>query len=140
MLIKHIMTKEFETVAYDRTLDEALELMLSKNVNHIFVIEDGEPVAMLTTRKALIACYRTDVPVSEIPISGFSRGLEHRVGPNESVLMCTGKLRQSAADCLPVVDGMSVQGVITTDDVIKNLSNISEDMLTEDERRDEWTN
>lgn len=139
MLIKDIMTTEFETIPYDRTVDEAVEVMLSNRTDNVFVVEDGTPAAMLTTRKVLIACYKTDAPVSEIPISGFSRGIENRVGPNETALMCTGKLRQSTADCLPVVDGMSVEGVLTTNDVIQNLTNITENMLTEDQRRDEWT-
>lgn len=133
------MTEEFETVPYDQTLDKALGLMLNNRVDYIFAVDDGAPAAMLTTNKALIACYKTDAPVSEIPISGFSRGLGDRVGPNEAVLLCVGKLRKSTTDCLPVIDGMSVKGVVTTDDVINNLSNITEKMITEDGRRDEWT-
>jgi CBS domain-containing protein len=139
MLVKDIMTEEFETIPYDRTLDEALELMLGNRIDHVFVVEDSTPAAMITARKALIACYKTDAPVSEIPISGFSRGLETRVGPKESALICIGKLRRAKVDCLPVVEGISVEGVVTTDDVIDNLSNITEEMLREDDRRDEWT-
>lgn len=139
MLVSDIMTEEFETIPYDQTLDEAIELMLGNRVDHVFVIEDGTPAAMITNRKALIACYKTDAPVSNIPISGFSRGLETRVGPDESALLCMGKLRRAKVDCLPVVAGMSVEGVLTRDDVIDNLSNITEDMLEEDERRNHWT-
>lgn len=139
MLVKHIMTGEFETVSRGQTLDEAVELMLGNEVEHILVIEEGTPMVMITRRKALLACYRTDAPLSEIPVSGFSRGLETNIGPNETVLIAVGKLRQAKADCLPVVSGMSVEGVLTRDDVIENLSSITDNMTEEDERRDEWT-
>ena len=113
--------------------------MLGNEVEHILVIEEGTPMVMITRRKALLACYKTDAPLSEIPVSGFSRGLETNIGPNETVLIAVGKLRQAKADCLPVVSGMSVEGVLTRDDVIENLSSITDNMTEEDERRDEWT-
>lgn len=139
MLIKHLMTTDFETIPRDQTLDEAVKIMLSKKVDHLFIITDGEPTAMLTRRKALIACYKTDAPLSEIPVSGFSNGLKTRVGPNEAVLIAVGKLRQTNVNCLPVVSGMSVEGVVTKDDIIGNLSNITSAMMETDERKDEWT-
>lgn len=139
MLVKHIMTGEFETIPHDRTLDEAVELMLSNKVDHIFVVEDETPAAMLTRRKTLIACYKTDAPLSDIPISGFSRGLEARVRPDETVLISVGKLRQPKVNCLPVVNGMSVEGVVTKDDIIENISNITSDIIDDHERKDEWT-
>lgn len=139
MLVKDIMREEFETVPYDQTLDEALKVMLRSRADHVFAVEDGTPAVMITTRKALLACCKTDMPVSEIPISGFSRGLEMRVGPKENTLICIGKLRRAKVDCLPVVNGMSVEGVVTKDDVIDNLSDITEEMLSDDDRRDDWT-
>jgi CBS domain-containing protein len=139
MLVNSIMTGDFETIPRDRTLDEAVELMLSNSIDHVFVVEDGAPVAMVTRRKALIACYKTDEPLSDIPVSGFSRGLEARVGPNETVLIAVGKLRRVNVNCLPVVSGMSVEGVVTRDDIIENLSNITSDMMQREEKKDEWT-
>lgn len=139
MLVKHVMTEDVETVPRNRTLDEAVRLMLGNGVDHVFVVEDGEPAAMVTRRKALMACYKTDAPVSEIPISGFSRGLESRVGPSETVLIAVGKLQRTNLNCLPVVNGMSVEGVLTKDDVISNISSITSDMIEGDKRKDEWT-
>ncbi|WP_185191372.1 CBS domain-containing protein [Halobellus ruber] len=133
------MTEDVETVPRNRTLDEAVRLMLGNGVDHVFVVEDGEPAAMVTRRKALMACYKTDAPVSEIPISGFSRGLESRVGPNETVLIAVGKLQRANLNCLPVVNGMTVEGVLTKDDVISNISSITSDMIEGNKRKDEWT-
>jgi CBS domain-containing protein len=139
MLVKHIMNDNFETVPSHRTLDEAVELMLDNGIDHVFVVEEGTPVAMITRRKALIACYKTDAPLSEIPISGFSSGLGTRIRPGTTALIAVGKLRRAKVDCLPVVRGMSVDGVVTKDDIIENLSNITNDMVENDEQKDEWT-
>jgi CBS domain-containing protein len=139
MFVKQIMTGKFETIPRDQTLDEAVELMLSNKVDHIVVVEDGTPTAMITRRKALIACYKTDAPLSDIPISGFSRGLETTIGPNQTVLIAVGKFRRVKLNCLPVVSGMSVEGIVTKDDIIENLSNITTDMIEKNEREDEWT-
>jgi CBS domain-containing protein len=139
MLVKHIMSKDFETVPPDQTLDSAVESMLGNTVDHVFVVEDGTPAAMITRRKALIACYKTDAPLGDIPISGFSRGLETKIGQNETVLIAVGKLRRTKLNCLPVVSGMSVEGVLTKDDVIQSISNITEDMIEKEEQKDEWT-
>jgi CBS domain-containing protein len=139
MLVKEIMTGDFETIPRDQTLDQAVELMLSNKVDHIFTVEGETPTAMITRRKALTACYKTDAPLSDIPISGFSRGLETKVGPNETALIAVGKLRRANVNCLPVVSGMSVEGVATKDDIIENLSTITTDIIENDERKDEWT-
>lgn len=139
MLVKHIMTTDFETIPHDETLDEAVEVMLSHKVDHVFAVKDETPVAMITRRKALVACYKTDAPLSDIPISGFSSGLETKVAPNETVLITVGKLRRPKVNCLPVVSGMSVEGIVTKDDIIENLSNITSDMIDKQEQKDEWT-
>ncbi|MFB6194159.1 MAG: CBS domain-containing protein [Halobaculum sp.] len=139
MLVRDIMTDQFETVSRDRTLAAAVEAMLREEVAHVFVVEDGTPAALITRRKALTACYQTDDPLSGIPLSGFSRGLETQAGPGETVLLCVGRLRAASLDCLPVVDGLSVEGILTKDDVIDNLSNITDETLEQEQRRRDWT-
>lgn len=132
------MTEEFETVSREQTLAVAVEAMLGEGVAHVFVIEDDTPAAVITQRKALVACYRTDDPMSEIPLSGFSRGLEVRASPDETVLLCAGRLRNATVDCLPVVDKLSVEGVLTKEDLIDNLSNITGEVLEQDKRERDW--
>lgn len=139
MLVKSIMTKNFETASRDQTLYELVETMLKNDVDHIVVMEDDTPSAIITRRKVLIATYKTDKPLSEIPVSGFGRGLEITIGPNSTVLLSVGKLQKAKAECIPVVDGMDIVGVMTRDDVIDNVSKITDDVLEHDGRRTEWT-
>lgn len=139
MLVREIMTEQFETVSREKTLAAAVEAMLHEQVAHVFVVEDDTPSALITRRKALTACYQTDEPLTEIPLSGFSRGLETRADPNETVLLCVGRLQTASVDCLPVVDKLSVKGILTKNDVIDNLSNITDETLEQEQRRHDWT-
>lgn len=86
----------------------------------------------------MVACYQTDDPLTEIPLSGFSRGLEAQASPDETVLLCTGRLRNASVDCLPVVDKLSVEGVLTKDDLIDNLSSITGELLEQDKPERDW--
>lgn len=133
------MTKNFETASRDQTLHEVVEAMLKNDVDHIVVIEDETPSAIITQRKALIASYKTDAPMSEIPVSGFNRGLDTVIGPKTSLLLAVGKMQTAEAQCIPVVDGMTLKGILTKSDVIDNVSKITDDVLDNEQRPDEMT-
>lgn len=138
MLIREIMTEDFAAVERDETLNRAVRSMLRDDIDHVVVEEEGAPSAIITRRKALNACYQTDAPLSEIPVSGFGRGFEAMIKPNTTVLLAVGRIQNSEVSCLPVVDEMEVLGILTKDDIIDNVSNITSDTL-QDDRRSEWT-
>lgn len=139
MLIKEIMTEDFATVPRHETLNRAVAAMLSDDISHVVVEEEGTPSAIITRRKVLLACYQTDSPLSEIPVSGFGRGFETMIEPNTTALLTVGRMQGAEVSYLPVVDGMQVLGVLTKDDIIDNVSNITSDTLRQDSRRSEWT-
>lgn len=139
MLVKKIMSRNFETASREQSLDEIVGAMLTHDVDHVVVMEGDTPSAIITQRKALIASYKTDAPLSEIPVSGFGRGLETSVGPNSTVLLSVGKMQSAKTECIPVVDGLDIVGILTKDDVIDNVSKITDEVLEHDERREEWT-
>lgn len=139
MLVRNIMTENFETVSRDQTLHVVVEAMLKNDVDHVVVIEDETPSAIITQRKALIASYKTDAPMSEIPVSGFNRGLDTVIGPKTSLLLAVGKMQTAEAQCIPVVDGMTLEGILTKSDVIDNVSKITDDVLDNEQQPDEMT-
>lgn len=139
MLIKDIMTTNIETATPSQTLDDIVETMFENEINHVVVVENDTPAAIVTRRKVLIATYKTDAPLSEIPVSGFGRGLGTTISPNTTVLLAVGKVQKLKADCVPVVDGMEVMGVLTQDDIINNVSKITDEMLEHNQRGEEWT-
>ncbi len=139
MLVREIMTTDVETVPRERSLEEPVGTMLREDVDHVIITEDSSPAGVVTRRKALAAAYRTGDPLSEVPLSTFARGFEASVEPTRTVLLSVGQLRRSSADCLPVVDDLDVVGVLTKDDVLDNVSNITTETLEADRQSREWT-
>ena len=139
MLVEEIMTEDFETLSRDQTLRDVIKCMLKNNVDHVVVMEDDMPSAIITRRKVLMASYKLDRPPSKIPLSGFGRGLETMIDPDTSVLMSVAKLQKERSECLPVVDEMEIVGVLTKDNIIENVSNITDHIVSQDKRRDEWS-
>lgn len=139
MLVKDIMTRDFETTSFDQMLDNVAEIMLRKNVDHVVARVDGTPSVIVTRRKVILASYKTDLPLSEIPISGFGRGLDTAIRPSGTVLLSVGKLQEAEAECIPVVEDMEVLGVLTKDDIVENVSKITGTDLQSEDRRTEWT-
>jgi CBS domain-containing protein len=139
VLVRDIMTTDIETVSRETTLDEAVERMLRNRTQYVVVLEDGDPSAFLTRRKALIAAYRTDAPLSDIPISGFARGFDHATPPDRTVLLSAGRMRQAETDCLPVVEDLEVVGVLTRDDIIEHVPNMRRETLEADRDSRRWS-
>lgn len=139
MLVREIMTTDIETLTREASLYRAVELMLREEIDHVIVTEDGSPAGVVTRRKVLVATYKTDSPLSEIPLSTFARGFEITVEPTRTVLLSVGHLQGSNADCLPVVDDLDVVGVLTKDDILDNVSNIKSETLEAEKRGREWT-
>lgn len=139
MLIKQIMTTEVETISRDRSLREAVETMLRNDVNHVIVREEGAPTAIVTRRKVLVACYKTDNALSDIPVAGFGRGFEGTLDPNRTLLFAAGQMKRAEIDSIPVLDDREVVGVLTKDDILDNVSNITDEALETEQQRDNWT-
>ncbi len=139
MLVKEIMTTELEYVSRGETLATAVERMFRNGINHVIVREGDQPTALITHRTALLAAYRADEALSDVSLTRFGRGFERTSSPDRTVLLSVGHLRRSKTGCLPVVDGMEVVGVLTREDVLSNVANITSETLRADEAGHEWT-
>lgn len=139
MLVREIMTKEIETLSRDSTLRQAVGEMLRQGVDHVIVTEDDSPAGIITRKKALVAAYKTDDPIGDIQLSAFGLGFDVTIEPARTVLLSVGHLQRSDADCLPVIDDLSVVGVLTKDDIIHNVSNIKKETLEANQQGREWT-
>lgn len=139
MLVREIMTTDVETLPRNSTLYRAVETMLREEASHVIVTEDGTPAGVVTRRKVLVATYRTDDPLSEIPLSSFDRGFDVTVEPTRTVLLSVGYLQRSSAECLPVVDDLDIVGVLTKDDILENVSNIKSETLEAEKRGRKWS-
>ncbi|MCU0338561.1 MAG: CBS domain-containing protein [Spirosomaceae bacterium] len=128
--ISHIMTKNVATVSITDDLRDVIDLVHKKHIRHIPVVEGNEVVGMIS---------RTDLNRLT-----FSSLFENQDGADEAVLemlsikqVMTQKPRVVDASqtirevaevlaaeeyhALPVVEGKTLVGIVTTTDIIKYL-------------------
>jgi CBS domain-containing protein len=128
--VKDIMTKDVVSVNVNQTVYEAAELMSSKGIGCLVIVEGEAPVGMVTerdlVRRILAKKLPYDVKVSEIMTKKLIT-----VDPDMSLkeaarLMSTNKIRR-----LPVVKENKLVGIVVASDFIRNMGkkSVTEEIL-----------
>jgi CBS domain-containing protein len=128
--VKDIMTKDVVSVNVNQTVYEAAELMSSKGIGCLVIVEGEAPVGMITerdlVRRILAKKLPYDVKVSEIMTKKLIT-----VDPDMSLkeaarLMSTNKIRR-----LPVVKENKLVGIVVASDFIRNMGkkSVTEEIL-----------
>lgn len=77
MIVGNFMSSPVVTVASHADLVDAVSVMTLRNIGNVVVVEDGEPVGVLTERELLqyLALKKEipDIPVGKVPLRGFAR-------------------------------------------------------------------
>ena len=110
---------EIFSVSPDASVFEAVELMDSKNVGALIVMEDERLVGMISerdyTRKVMLRGKRSrETQVREIMSSQLT--VTH---PHEPVEKCLRLMTEKRIRHLPVLDGEKLRGVISIGDLVK---------------------
>jgi CBS domain-containing protein len=110
---------EIFSVAPSATVLEAIELMDSKNVGALVVMEDSRLVGMISerdyTRKVMLRGKRSrETQVREIMSSDLTI-----VTPREPVENCLRMMTDKRVRHLPVLEGDTIRGVISIGDLVK---------------------
>ncbi|MFW6436021.1 MAG: CBS domain-containing protein [Halococcoides sp.] len=138
MLISEVMSTDFRTVPRSESLKAAVGVMLKADVEAVIITDGGDPSGIVTRRKALIASFKTDDPLSEIPLAGFSSGFPTSVAPDSTVLFAIGQLVSSNLEVLPVIDDLDLVGIVTRENMLDEYSNLRNEAFDSLERRTEW--
>jgi CBS domain-containing protein len=118
--VKDIMIKDVVTITVDKTVFEAAELMDSKGIGCLIIVQGETPVGIVTerdfVRRIIAKKLPYDVKVSEIMTKNLVA-----VDPDVSLkdaarLMSSNKIRR-----LPVVKQKKLVGIVVASDFIRNL-------------------
>ena len=121
MLVRDLMSTELVTVERDASLATAVEAMLDARTGSALVIDDRVPVGIVTSSDVLRAVLESGRPVDALDVDGtMSRPLV-TIEPTATVTRALELMAEEGVRKLPVVEQLSIQGVVTTTDIARQL-------------------
>ncbi|HKJ60111.1 MAG TPA: CBS domain-containing protein [Halobacteriales archaeon] len=138
MLVSEVMTENVVTVPVDRTLGDAVRLMLEFRIGSVIVTRDGDPSGIVTETDVLIAGHQTGEPLDTIPLEEAMSHPLVTVEPAVTVRAAVERMREARVKKLPVVDGIDVVGILTQEDVVYAHPLLLQEAIHHEERRAQW--
>lgn len=116
MRIRDIMKRDVRTIAPDRPLSEAAEVMRIRGIRHLVVV-DGSAVVGVISNRDLAAITRREL--DQVRVRDVM--LEHvvSVSPQATLAQAANKMRNARIGSLPVMEEGHLVGIVTTTDVLE---------------------
>ena len=99
--VERFMTSDPITVSPDSELDAAAKRMLKAHIHRVFVVEDGKPVGVLSTRDVMRAVHEKQVRAPAIEIASTSVA---KVRADDPIALAVDRLDRSNRHGLIVTD------------------------------------
>lgn len=126
LLVKDSMARAVVTLTPESTAGEALALCRERRIRHLPVVEDGRLVGIVSDRDL-----RSATPALGDPERAAALG-EIRVGdvmarevvtaaPDDPIDAAANTMRERGINCLPILDGDDLVGIVTSSDVMESL-------------------
>ncbi len=124
--VKNIMTKGVLSVDAKMNVNEAAKMMEDAKVGAVIIMENNEPVGIVTDRdfsvKVAAHAYQISEPVKQIMSSPLVS-----INSDESVRSAADLMHDRAIRKLPVIKDGQVVGIITASDIVNLLAVCVED-------------
>ena len=129
MLVKDLMSKDVATIGRNDALSLAEDLMATKRIRHLPVVEDGRLVGVLSQRDLFHAALSTAMGFGQkaskeflktVPVKEVMSSDELIVAASsDDVKDAARKMIEHKVGCLPVVDDEELVGLVTETDFVK---------------------
>ena len=118
--VKNIMTKHVVSISVTKSVFEAAELMTSKQVSCLVIMDGEEPIGIVTERDIVRRVVAKKMPL-DTKISKIMSKTLITVNPGTSLkeaarLMSSNKIRR-----LPVLEQNRLVGIVVAADFVRNL-------------------
>lgn len=130
VIVQDVMSRNVVTVAPDQTLRDAVELLRSKHIRSLPVVDKGKLIGIVTDRDVKRA---TPSVVSGVDAEEYDRVLESTkvsqimtrdpmtVGPETALKSAVKIFIERKIGALPVVKGTALVGILTQIDLLRVL-------------------
>jgi len=130
MQVREIMSKDIEVVDRNDNLRTVEERMVTKQLRHLPVLEQGEVVGMVTQRDLFKAAMSSTMGYGEKAQKTYLQSVRVKeimtypvvtVAPDTSAAAAADLIITKGIGCLPVVDGTTLVGMVTKTDLLRCL-------------------
>ncbi len=120
ILVKEIMAKEL-IIAPQSTTIYQISKMMEQGIGSVFVKKDAETMGIITDRDFAIKVAANKYPLDMTVENVASFPLE-TISPNKSILEAAKKMAAKKIRKLAVSENNKIIGIITTSDIVRQLS------------------
>lgn len=138
MLVEDLMSTDIVTCEYTASLQDAVVQLLKQNVGSVIVLQDGEPVGIVTETDALLAGASLQRPFHEIPVKKVGSRPLITTTRETTIRKAVDRMKANDIKKLPVTDGLQLEGIITLTDIAVNHSEIMQEARQLSEQRERW--
>ena len=107
------------SISADATVCEALELMASKRIGAVLVVEESQPVGIFSERDFARSVVKETRPPTEIQVREIMSSDLIYVTPDQTVEDCMELMTERRMRHLPIHDGRRLVGLVSIGDVVK---------------------
>jgi CBS domain-containing protein len=114
-----IMTNKPIVASRDMTLKDAAELMAGENVNSLLIVENNEPVGIVTDEDVVRKCVAKGLDSKKLKLKDILSSNLMTITPEKDVYDALILMRDNNIRQLPVVNKKKLEGFLTLKDILK---------------------
>jgi CBS domain-containing protein len=122
MTVADIARTDVVTAPVEMTAAELADRMRESSVGSVVVLEDGDPVGLVTDRDIAVRVVAEERSPTEVTAREIMTGDLVTVSPETGVFQVTELLARENVRRLPVVDDGELVGIVALDDLMVLLS------------------
>jgi CBS domain-containing protein len=117
ILVRHAMTEAPKTVGADASVQEVAQVMKSEDVGVVPVVEDGEPVGLITDRDLALRVLAEGEDPSRVRAGDVATRAPVAATPDMKLSEARELMEEHQVRRLPVVKGRQLVGILSLGDV-----------------------
>src|SRR5215217_1613828 len=111
---------EVASIAPDKSVYDAMQLMAAKNIGALLVLEDGKLAGIVTERDYSRKAYLQDRRAKDIRVREIMTPQVAYVSPEYTVEDCMALVTEMRVRHLPVLENNNVVGLVSIGDLVKD--------------------
>ena len=120
-IIRDIMTKKVITIDECSTALDAAKLMAEKGISSLIVLNEGNPVGIVTERDFVKKICIKEVQISKVKIKDIMSKLRTFADPETPIEIAVQRMVNHKIRRLPILENGKLVGIITVTDLAKHL-------------------